>query len=274
VWETEDQRMTAAPKYGSLLKLHCSGSFVRRTFFPWREADVLGEEMGTGTRGARRGMGPVAYTRIAEIMSGRSHFQQGLAATCEDSPYKEHEVGERGWDWRMSPYERRWKGNAFRQDARHLAIHGYTGDGQRGSGHSAVSWSQPISRHRTGVIRGCNAGRGGQQTMAAEGGCVPALEPLRPWEGWLLENGLQGRGQNRTREIRPSGIAGRLIGTRVMGVGLRPVRKLAELPPNPKAVAHYNSIPTSARPVPRGTLKPSHMVEYCDTPQIERAEQQ
>ncbi len=28
------------------------------------------------------------------------------------------------------------------------------------------------------------------------------------WEGWLPENGVQSRGQNRTREIRPSGIAG------------------------------------------------------------------
>jgi len=249
VWETEDKRMTAAPKYGSLLKSHCSGSFVRRTLFPWREADVLGKEMGICPQGARRGMGPVAYTRIAEIMSGRSHSQQGLAATCEDSPYKEDEVGERGWDWRMSPYERRWKGNAFRQDARHLAIRGHTGDGQRGSGHSAVLRWQLVSSHRAGAIRGCNAGRGGQQTMYAEGGCVPALEPQRPWEGWHPENGVQGRGQNRTREIRPSGIVGRLMGTWVMGVGLRPVRKLAELPPNPKAVAHYNSIPTTAFPV-------------------------
>ena len=54
--------------------------------------------------------------------------------------------------------------------------------------------------------------------MYAEGGCVPALEPQRPWEGWHLKNGVQGRGQNRTREIRPSGIAGRLMGTWVMGV--------------------------------------------------------
>ena len=29
-------------------------------------------------------MGPSAYARIAGITSGRSHFQQGLVATCED----------------------------------------------------------------------------------------------------------------------------------------------------------------------------------------------
>jgi hypothetical protein len=31
-------------------------------------------------------MGPGNYTKIAEIMSGRAIFQQGLATTCEDLP--------------------------------------------------------------------------------------------------------------------------------------------------------------------------------------------
>ena len=241
--------MTAAPKYGSLLKSHCSGSPVCRTRFPWREAEVLGEEMGICTRGTWRGMGPVACTRIAEIMSGRSRFQQGLVATCKDCPYKEYEVGEREWDWRMSPYERRRKGNAFRQDARHLAVCGHTEDGQRGSGHSAVSWRQPAARHRTGDLQVCLMRRGGQQTMNGAGGCVPALKPVRPWEDWPPENYLWSRGQNRTRENRPSGIAGRLVETWAMGVGLRPAWKPAESPPNPNVVAHHDSIPTSTSPV-------------------------
>ena len=50
-------------------------------------------------------MGPVASTRIPGIMSGRSHDQQGMAATCEDSTHEVNEGGERRWDWRMSPYE-------------------------------------------------------------------------------------------------------------------------------------------------------------------------
>jgi hypothetical protein len=241
--------MTAAPKYGSLLKSHRSDSPVCRTRFPWREAEVLGEEMGACTRGTRRGMGPVAFTRIAEIMSGRSRFQQGLAATCKDCPYKESEGGERDWDWRMSPYELRREGNAFRQDARHLAVCGYTGDGQRGSGRSAVSWRQPAARHRTGDLQVCPTRRGGQQTTCDGGGCVPALKPLRPREDWPPENYLWSRGQNRTRENRPSGIAGRLMETWAMGVGLRPVWKPAESPPNPNAVAHHDSIPTSTSPV-------------------------
>lgn len=205
--------------------------------------------MGVCTRGTRRGMGPVAFTRIAEIMSGRSHSQQGLVATCEDCPYKESEVGERERDWRMSPYELRRRGNAFRQDARHLAVCGHTGGGQRGSGHSAVSCRQPVTRHRTGIMQACPAELGSQQTTCVVGGCVPALEPLRLWEDWPPENYLWSRGQNRTREIRPSGIAGRLMRTWVMGVGLRPAWKPAELPPNPNAVAHHDSIPTSTSPV-------------------------
>jgi hypothetical protein len=241
--------MTAAPKYGSLLKSHCSGCPVCRTRFPWREAEVLGEEMGTCTRGTWWGMGPVAYTGIAEIMSGRSHFQQGLVATCEDCPYKESEVGEREWDWRMSPYEQRRRGNAFRRDARHLAVYGHTGGGQRGSGHSAVAWRRPVARHRTGNLQAGPTRRGGQQTTYEAGACVPALKPVRAWEDWPSENYLWSRGQNRTRENRPSGIAGRLMETWAMGVGLRPVRKPAELPPNPNAVAHHDSIPTTASPV-------------------------
>ncbi len=57
---------------------------ARRTRFHWGESDVCWEEAGECTSRAPRGMGPSTYTRIAEITSGRSHFQQGLTATCED----------------------------------------------------------------------------------------------------------------------------------------------------------------------------------------------
>ena len=76
--------MTAAPKDGSLWKLHCRGNSVCRARFPWRKAVVLWEVMGKSTRGTRRGMGPSSYVRIAEIMSGRAISQQGLTATCKD----------------------------------------------------------------------------------------------------------------------------------------------------------------------------------------------
>ena len=46
----------------------------------------------------------------------------------------------------------------------------------------------------------------------------------------------ESQGQNRTREIRPSGIAGGLTETWVMGVGLRPTGKPVDEPADPKAV--------------------------------------
>ena len=52
------------------------------------------------------------------------------------------------------------------------------------------------------------------------------------------------QGQNRTREIRPSGIVGGPMETWVKGVGLRPGGKPQDEPPNPKAVARHRSIPT------------------------------
>ena len=97
--------MTAAPKYGSLLKSHSRDSFVCRTRFPWREADVPGEETGKYTQETRRSMGPSAYARIAEIMSGRTVSQQGLATTCKDPAYKGNRDAGRDTVWRMSPYE-------------------------------------------------------------------------------------------------------------------------------------------------------------------------
>ena len=63
----------------------------------------------------------------------------------------------------------------------------------------------------------------------------------RVWEGSRRTS----QGQNRTREIRPSGIVGGPMETWVMGVGLRPGGKSPESPPNPKAVARHSSIPTA-----------------------------
>ena len=44
------------------------------------------EETDQSTAQSWRGKDPSTYTRIAEITSGRSIFQQGLAATCKDLP--------------------------------------------------------------------------------------------------------------------------------------------------------------------------------------------
>src|SRR5688572_19742067 len=105
--------MTAASKYGSLWKLHCRDSLVRQARFPWREADALEEELGKRTREGRRGMGPGDYTRVAEITSGRTTAQQGLATTCKDLVHDLPGGTGRAMVWRMSPYEQRRRGNAL-----------------------------------------------------------------------------------------------------------------------------------------------------------------
>ena len=55
--------------------------------------------------------------------------------------------------------------------------------------------------------------RGYWQTVQFWGVCELALKSQIAQEGLYPVNGLQGRDQNRTREIRPSGIAGRLTET-------------------------------------------------------------
>lgn len=52
--------------------------------YPNGEAEVPREETGKSTAGARRGMGSGTHTQTVEITSGRTTFQQGLAATCKD----------------------------------------------------------------------------------------------------------------------------------------------------------------------------------------------
>ena len=59
-----------------------------RTRHLWREAAVASEEMGKCSWRTRRGRGPSTFTKMAEIMSGRSSNQQGLAATCKDRAHK------------------------------------------------------------------------------------------------------------------------------------------------------------------------------------------
>ena len=80
------------------------------------------------------------------------------------------------------------------------------------------------------------------QTKHRRGEYESAFEPPGVWEGSRRTS----QGQNRTREIRPSGIVGGPMETWVMEVGLRPCGKLQEYPPNPKTVARHSSIPTVA----------------------------
>ena len=76
------------------------------------------------------------------------------------------------------------------------------------------------------------------------------------WEGSRRTS----QGQNRTREIRPSGIAGGPMETWTTGAGLRPVGKPPDLPPDPNVVARHSSIPTlltfSSALLPNGWKSP------------------
>jgi len=64
--------------------------------------------------------------------------------------------------------------------------------------------------------------------MESRGVCEPVLKPQTPWEDPYPVNCAQSRDQNRTREIRPSGIAGRLVETWAM-VKAKRARKVETL---------------------------------------------
>jgi hypothetical protein len=95
--EFEHKGMSAAPKYGSLLKLHYRDILVRRICSLEDEAVAFREETSESTGKVLRGMGPDTITRTAEIMSGRANSQQGLMTTCKDSPHKEAKLVRGFW---------------------------------------------------------------------------------------------------------------------------------------------------------------------------------
>jgi hypothetical protein len=70
---------------------------MRRSGCNAAEAVTLWEETGESTREASRGKGPGTYGWIAEIASGRTTNQQGLATTCEDPSNKEDRIRREGF---------------------------------------------------------------------------------------------------------------------------------------------------------------------------------
>jgi len=184
--------MTAASKLMSSRKLPCGEIFVRRTRLDWGETGVLGEEADVCSRGARRGRGPSTHTRIAEIMSGRAIFQQGLARSCKDPVHNGRTGGAgRGMVWRMSPYERRRGGNAPPGGFRGRPGAGNARSGQRGSGHSVATsaGSQPDSELGTAAPA---SWRRGDANSTASGRRVRQHRSFAPWgkarsEKWRAE---------------------------------------------------------------------------------------
>ena len=125
--------------------------------------------------------------------------------------------------WRMSPYERRRGGNAPPGGSRGRPGAGNARSGQRGSGHSVVT---TVGRQPDTALgfAGPASWRRGDANSTASGRRVRQHRSFARWGKAALRNGVQNRGQNRTREIRPSGIVEGLQETWPVGAGLHAAR--------------------------------------------------
>lgn len=199
--------MTAASKF-SLDRSGCRDAATRRPGPNAGKANVLGEATGTSTVGAARVGVQTRDEGSAEITSGRACAQQGLAATCKAHPSEAMpKLGGGQQSWRMSPYERRRRGNALPGGTRCLPRGGNAGARQRGSGHLAVpGW---LSDTEPGASRLSKRGRTAMQTSVWWGVGRPGLKPRGDW----VDIARKSQGQNRTGEIPLSGIVGELAGT-------------------------------------------------------------
>ncbi len=171
---------------------------------------LCGKKRVSAPQGARRGKGPSTHTRIVEITSGRTVYQQGLAATCKDSPVEAKAVvGERYSALRMSQYERRRRGNSRPggADTAPDEVTPPTGKGALGKWRARrrnIGWSQNQSTDDN-----TDACRAERITVQPRGVCRRVLKPR------VVREGRSGRAAaaNRTREIRPSGMRGGLSET-------------------------------------------------------------
>jgi len=107
--------------------------------------------------------------------------------------------------WRMSPYERRRGGNAppGGLEAVPARVTPVPGKGALGT-----RWPRQSGTYQTQswVTRGLQRGEGVRQTPPWRGEGCASTAVSRAGERPALRNGMRNRGQNRTREIRPSGI--------------------------------------------------------------------
>ena len=141
--------------------------------------------------------------------------------------------------WRMSPYERRRRGNALRGGHEVALAAGNAHYQAKGLWALGGSESRDAFRTQSRVPCRPDIGTRVQANRGARGVCEPALELPSRREGQYLENGVQSRGQNRTRESRPSGIVG----------GLPETWSMAELGSHPatERAGCGNPPPTDAR---------------------------
>src|SRR6266496_4293124 len=98
-----------------------------------------GKVTGKSPQG-QRGRGPSTWGKTCGITLGRTISQRGLTATRGGPETRGRAEGDgRDLVWRMSPYERRRRGNALRGGGRDAAPEPLTWcSGQRDSGHLAA----------------------------------------------------------------------------------------------------------------------------------------
>ena len=156
-------------------------------------------------------MGPGACAGVAEIMSGRTATQHGLTNPCKDLAHNGTTEGAgRVTVRRMSPYERGRRGNALPGGRQDRPAEGNALRGQRGSGHSVATEAEVQPDFELDSLQSELRGEGAKQTPWCRGeGRVSAAASYHGGRS-ALRNGRQSRGQNRTRENRPSGIVGGL----------------------------------------------------------------
>ena len=125
--------------------------------------------------------------------------------------------------WRMSPYERRRGGNAppGGLEAAPARVTPAPGTGALGT-----RWPRQSGTHQTQrwITRGLHRGEGATQTPSRRGEGCASTAVSRAGGRPALRNGVQNRGQNRTREIRPSGIVEGLQETWPVGDELHAAR--------------------------------------------------
>jgi hypothetical protein len=171
--------------------------------------------------GSHRGTGAFIQRRLCRDNVGKDRTPAGADSKLQRPSWIRHkaETRRRRAVWHMSPYERRRRGNARRSGGTHHSKAGNTEPGQRGSRHLAVpgdvrTQNRNASSREAGTNLQVNHSRGANASQR--------LNLLRTREG-LQDNS---QGQNRTREIRPSGIAGGSWETRHHGETRNPHRTL------------------------------------------------
>ena len=165
------------------------------------KAEALQEETSASTAGSA-GVGVQASReRSAEITSGRASMQQGLTATCKDRPSErgaQRGGGSRSGAWARTSEDGGVTPVEVMEDITLVRVTPGRGKGALGTWRFSTG-----PGHRAGQGSGTGLG----DKPASRG--VYASQRLSLRLHGKVSHGLQRRqDQNRTREIRPSGIVG------------------------------------------------------------------